>query len=91
MLSINSKKCSIVQLILSLSLAVICLSACATGRSKQLVCPPLIDYTHQQENLADVEIHNLPPDHILHQMMIDYGQLRDIIRECNDGKKVTLP
>lgn len=69
-----------------LTLSLICLTACARGRSEPeavvSLCPAPINYGAPfQAQLAD-ELASLPDHPALWQAMLDYGQLRAALREC---------
>jgi len=69
-----------------LTLSLICLTACAQGRSEPeavvSLCPAPINYGAPfQAQLAD-ELASLPDHPALWRAMLDYGQLRAALREC---------
>ena len=57
------------------------ISACATG-SSSTACPPIKEYTREQQVQVADELKLLPPDNQTSEFMKDYSQLREQIRAC---------
>jgi hypothetical protein len=49
----------------------------------QTSCPPLVQYTAEEEARAKVELLSLPAGSVIAQMIVDYGKERSILRACS--------
>ena len=59
------------------------LSACATGGSDTRVpCPPVVEYTAEDQARAADEVEELPEGAVIVRMLADYAGLRDQARAC---------
>lgn len=58
-------------IILALSVA-----ACATAAVTVPTCPPLVEYTAEEQERALAELKTLPPEAMLRRFVNDYGKLR---------------
>lgn len=57
--------------------------ACATVGSSAIVsCPPLAEYTPEQQVIAADELQAMPRDSMIARMIGDYGVLRQQVRAC---------
>src|SRR5215213_4076781 len=65
-----------------LLLATIFVSACATAASNS-ACPPLREWSADEQLRAADELALLPADSILDTMFRDYSRLRDQVRACH--------
>lgn len=69
-----------------LTLSLTCLTACAAGPSSRpdlvSLCPEPVAYGRGfQMQLAD-ELERIPNSTAIWRAMLDYGQLRDVLRAC---------
>ncbi|MDP3959908.1 MAG: hypothetical protein Q8Q26_07570 [Pseudorhodobacter sp.] len=73
----------------ALLIAILWLSACATGGSDRLgqVCPPVVEYNRTTLNSAAIEIDDLPEDAVLTVMLSDYAVIREQARYCSETIK----
>ena len=59
------------------------LSACAMGSSDgKATCPPVVDYSPDDQALAAEEVEVLPEGAMVVLMLSDYAVLRDQARAC---------
>ncbi len=60
------------------------LSACAMGGSDRTgqVCPPVVEYSVADQDVAAAEIEALPEGAVVIRMLSDYAVLRDQARAC---------
>lgn len=64
-------------------IAMLWLSACATGGSETLPpCPPVVEYSPADQARAAVEIEALPEGAMLVRMITDYAVMREQARAC---------
>lgn len=63
-------------------LAVLLLAACAPTPVVKTVCPPLKEYDPAFLGEAAAELRRLGDGNPVAQLVIDYRQLRDVIRAC---------
>jgi hypothetical protein len=67
----------------ALLIAMLWLSACATGGSDTRAhCPPVVDYTAAEQARAADEVEALPEDAVIVRMLSNYAVLRDQARAC---------
>ncbi len=67
----------------ALLIAVLSLTGCVTGGSEgQGTCPPVVDYTADNQARAADEVEALPEDAVIVRMVGDYEVLRDQARVC---------
>ena len=67
----------------ALLIAMLWLSACATGGSDtRAPCPPVVDYTAEHQARAADEVEALPEGAVIVWMLGDYAVLRDQARAC---------
>jgi hypothetical protein len=52
------------------------------GCAHTSVCPPLVEYTEEEQRAASAELGALPEDSQLAVMIVDYGTLRAMLRLC---------
>jgi hypothetical protein len=62
-----------------LTLAVFSLAACQSTQSASGSCPPLVDYTLEQQQQAAKELKGVSKQQIA-QMIVDYRKLREACR-----------
>lgn len=60
------------------------LTSCATVPSEGQTCPPVVEYTPEQQTRAADELEALPAGSMLGQMILDYGVQRDVLRACRN-------
>ena len=66
-----------------LGIAMLWLSACATGGSDgQAPCPPVVEYSPAEQSRAASEIKALADGAVVVGMLSDYAVLRDQVRAC---------
>ena len=68
-----------------LGIALISLSACATGGSEPriaTVCPPVVEYSREFQARAAEELGMLPSRSAIAEMLADYSVMRDQARAC---------
>lgn len=59
------------------------LSGCAMGGSDaRAPCPPVVDYTAEDQARAAEEVETLPEGAVIVRMLGDYAVLRDQARAC---------
>jgi hypothetical protein len=59
------------------------LTGCATGGSDaRAPCPPVVDYTAEDQARAADEVESLPEGAVIVRMLGDYAVLRDQARAC---------
>jgi hypothetical protein len=63
-------------------LACLLMAACQPQVAVKTVCPPLIDYDPAFLNSAADELDRLPAGSPVARLVIDYRQLRDMVRAC---------
>lgn len=66
-----------------LAAAMISLSGCATGSSDRwagLVCPPVVEYSREEQRRAADEVEALPEDSVIVGWLVDYAVLRGQVR-----------
>lgn len=62
------------------------LSACATGSfDPRPTCPPVVEYSVADQNVAAAEIEALPERAVVIRMLSDYAVLRDQARACRSS------
>ncbi|AUH33141.1 hypothetical protein CUV01_06815 [Paracoccus tegillarcae] len=68
----------------ALVIAMISLTACATGGSDPggAVCPPVVAYDQAMRDRAAAELEALPENAVLVRMMADYAVMRAQARVC---------
>lgn len=67
----------------ALLIAMLWLSACATGGSNvNIPCPPVVEYTTNDQARAADEVNALSQSAIVVRMLSDYAVLRDQARAC---------
>lgn len=67
----------------ALLIAMLWLSACATGGSDaRAPCPPVVEYTAADQAQAANEVEALPEGAVIVRMLIDYAVMRDQMRVC---------
>lgn len=67
---------------IALALSLVLLSACAKENSNPTVCPAIVPYSQNEQIRAADELDALPENAMLGVMMVDYGSLRNQLREC---------
>jgi hypothetical protein len=63
----------------------ISLTGCAMGSSERwadLVCPPLVEYSRNEQRRVAVEVAALPEDSVIVGWLADYAVLRAQARDC---------
>lgn len=66
-----------------LLIAMLWLSGCAMGGSDaRAPCPPVVDYTAEDQARAAEEVETLPEGAVIIRMLGDYAVLRDQARAC---------
>lgn len=66
-----------------LLIAMLWLSGCAMGGSDaRAPCPPVVDYTAEDQARAAEEVETLPEGAVIVRMLGDYAVLRDQARAC---------
>ena len=65
-----------------LAIATISVTACATGPSSLVVCPPVVPYDQAFLDRAVAELDLLPDSSALETMISDYAVMRDQARAC---------
>lgn len=64
-------------------IATLWLSACATGVfDGNAPCPPVVEYSPDDQSLAAEEVEALPEAALIVQMLADYSVLRDQAKAC---------
>lgn len=59
------------------------LTGCATGGSEtRAPCPPVVDYTAEDQARAADEVEALPEGAVIVRMLSDYAVMRDQARVC---------
>lgn len=60
------------------------LAGCASPAPiAQTSCPPIVQYTADEEARAKTELLSLGADSVIARMIVDYGKERFILRACN--------
>lgn len=71
---------------IALGIALISLSACATGGSdpagRVAVCPPVVEYDQGFRERAAAELELLPERSAVEEMLADYAVTRSQVRQC---------
>lgn len=68
-----------------LAVGIIFLTGCATGSSEWRatgVCPPVVDYTRDEQRRMAEEVEALPQDSVIVGWLVDYAVLRGQVRAC---------
>ncbi len=64
-------------------IAMLWLTGCAVGGSDtRAPCPPVVDYTAEDQARAAEEVETLPEGAVVVRMLSDYAVLRDQARAC---------
>ncbi len=63
------------------ALLLLALTAC-TAPPPITACPPIVEYTAEQQTRAADELDALPADAALREMMADYARVRNQLRVC---------
>ena len=59
------------------------LNGCATaGSETRAPCPPVVEYTAEEQARAADEVETLPESAVIVRMLSDYAVLRDQARAC---------
>ncbi len=69
----------------ALAIAAISLTGCATVGSEPriaIVCPPVLEYSHQFQARAAEELALLPKYSAIAEMLSDYAAMQDQLRAC---------
>ena len=67
----------------ALLIATLWLSACATaGSETRAPCPPVVEYTAEDQARAADEVEALPEGAVIVRMLSDYAVLREQARAC---------
>ncbi|TNY30773.1 hypothetical protein FHY64_18425 [Pelagovum pacificum] len=67
----------------ALLIGMLWLTACAMGGSEAAgPCPPVVEYSHAEQERAAVEVTATPEGSVIARMLGDYAVLRDQARAC---------
>jgi hypothetical protein len=67
----------------ALMIAMLWLTGCAmVGSDVQTTCPPVVDYSAADQEVAADEVEALPEGAVVIRMLSDYAVLRDQARAC---------
>lgn len=73
------------RLFILLNICLILLNACAKESFNSNHCPPIINYSHEEQIRAAEELEKMEKKQIVGKMITDYSQLRQIIRACENS------
>ena len=78
----STARCS-TPLSAALLIAMLWLTGCAmAGSETRVPCPPVVDYTAEDQAHAADEVEALPEGAVIVMMLSDYAVLRDQVRTC---------